>query len=83
MRNDEIHRLFEQQDKNLKGYVDMKIRAVMKKIAPWPWIKSHPWKSAIVLILIISAGIWVSHRISVQQVFEKVTGIELNEHDHK
>ena len=81
MRDEEINRRFEDQDKSLKLYVDMKIRALKRMIAPWPWIKKHPFWSILIFIAMISAGIWVSHRISLRQVIEATTGVIINGDD--
>lgn len=83
MKDQEINDKLEQHDRNLKLYVDMKIRAVKKLLAPFIWMGKHPGWAAIIFVSCISIGIWVSHRITAKQVIEATTGIEIIDDIHE
>ena len=69
---------FEQQDKDIKLYVDMKIRAVKKMLAFWIWIGKNPKVSVFIFVLSIAIGIWVAHKIDVRHTLENSTGVRFN-----
>jgi hypothetical protein len=62
LKDEEINKKLAQADKDLKGYVDMKIRAV---------------KSALIFVGCISVGIWVAHKIDVNKTLENMTGVSV------
>ena len=82
MRNDEIHRLNAEQDKDFKAYVDLKIRAVKKQLSLFIWIGKNPWWSALIFVVCIFIGIWISHRIDVSKTIENVTGVKVTDDRH-
>ena len=69
-------------DRDLKLYVDMKIRAVKRMLSFWIWLQKHPKISFFIFIACIAAGIWLSHRIDARQVIKNETGIEITNPRH-
>lgn len=81
MTDADINKKIADVDKDLKLYVDMKIRAVKKLVAPFIWMRKHPFWTIIIFLIIMSAGIWVSHRVSARQIIEATTGVKIHTED--
>ncbi len=79
MKDSEIENRFEQQDKDLKSYVDMKIRAIKKMLAPFIWMEKNPGKTIIALIIMFMLSAFLFHVIDFKKTFERKTGIELKD----
>ena len=79
MKDSEIENKFEQQDRDLKLYVDMKIRAIKKPLAPFIWMQKNPGKTIAALIVMFMLSAFLFHIIDFEKTFESKTGIELKD----
>jgi hypothetical protein len=75
MREAEIDKKLEHRDKDLKGYVDMKIRAVKNAISIFIWMNKNPKISALGLFLLIVMVEILLHVIGVDELYRIIRGL--------
>jgi hypothetical protein len=69
-------------DKNVKWYINFKIRALKRKLRLFFWISNNKWWSALIFVVCISIGIWISHRINFRHTLENTTGVKIEDNRH-
>ncbi len=79
MKDIDINKRFAKTDEDLKRYVDMKIRAVKKLLAPFIWMRNNPWKTLLGLMILFMLSAVGFHMIDVKRTIEKRLNIELKE----
>lgn len=67
----------EQRDKDIKLYVDMKIRALKKVLAPFIWMGKNPGKAAFIILLILGLFSLLFEAIDIRGTIENIFNIEL------
>lgn len=76
MKDEEINRRLEQQDKDQRLYTDMKIRAIKKLLAPFIWMRNNPGKAIAVLVILFVVTSFLLHIIDIKETIEKMFNIE-------
>ena len=79
MRESEIDKRFEQQDRDSKLYTDMKIRSVKKMLAPFIWAGKNPGKAVLIVFIAFMLSALVFHMIDIKGTIEKRLNIELKQ----
>ena len=79
MKDAEINRKIAEVDESAKRYVDMKIRAVKKLVAPFIWMRNNPGKAVILLILLFFLSAFAFHMIDLKETIEKKFNIEFRQ----
>jgi len=81
MRESDIDKRFEQHDKDVKNYVDMKFRALKKPLAPFIWASKNPGKAVIAMVILFMLSALAFHMIDLRKTIEKRFDIELKDAD--
>ena len=79
MKDVEINRKIAEVDESTKRYVDMKIRAVKKLVAPFIWMRNNPWKTLGGLIILFMLSALAFHELDFRKLIKNRTGIEFKE----
>ena len=79
MRESDIDKRFEQQDRDSKLYTDMKIRSVKKLLAPFFWMAKYPKKALLILFVFVLICISVASSIDLKKFITNKFGIELKQ----
>lgn len=65
-------------DKNVKWYINFKIRALKRKLRLFFWIAENKWWAALIFVVCIGVGIWVAHKIDINRTLENTTGVRFH-----
>jgi len=79
MKESEVNSKLEQHDKDLRQYIDMKMRAVKKMLSVFIWMQKHPWKTLLMLFIFVGLCFFAYRVIDLKTTIENKTGIELKE----
>lgn len=79
MREDDIDKKLAQRDKDLKVYIDMKIRAVKKLVAHSIWVGKNPKRALLIIFVFVLLCISIASTVDLKKFIAKKFGIELKE----
>ena len=79
MRDDEINRKFQDQDRDLKHYVDMKIRSVKKSVSFWAWMQEKPLRGVLLFDFAVWIAVGIYVVVDIRETIKNRAGLVLKE----